>query len=43
MSGHAASRDNRWLRYGVIAALVLALVGGVYLIWPGRAGQKVIG
>ena len=43
MSGHAASRDNRWLRYGVIAALVLALLGGVYLIWPGRAGQKVIG
>jgi phospholipid/cholesterol/gamma-HCH transport system substrate-binding protein len=43
MSGHAASRDNRWLRYGVIAALVVALIGGVYLIWPGRAGYKVIG
>src|ERR1700738_3994599 len=46
MSGHAASRDNsgnRWLRYGVIAALVLALVGGVYLIWPSGAGQKVMG
>src|ERR1700758_5360125 len=38
----AVSRGNRWLRYGVIAALVAALIGGVYLIWPGRAGHKVI-
>jgi phospholipid/cholesterol/gamma-HCH transport system substrate-binding protein len=42
MSGRSASRDNRWLRYGVVAALVVAVIGGVYLIWPGRAGYKVI-
>jgi phospholipid/cholesterol/gamma-HCH transport system substrate-binding protein len=34
---------NRWVRYGVIAALVVALVGGVYLLWPGRRGHKVVG
>src|ERR1700758_5292101 len=43
MSGHAVRRDTRWLRYGVIAALVVALIGGVYLVWPGRSGQKVMG
>jgi phospholipid/cholesterol/gamma-HCH transport system substrate-binding protein len=43
MSVNTASNDGRWLRYGVIAALVVALVGGIYLIWPGRAGHKVIG
>jgi phospholipid/cholesterol/gamma-HCH transport system substrate-binding protein len=43
MSVNTASSDGRWLRYGVIAALVVALVGGIYLIWPGRAGHKVIG
>ncbi len=42
MSANTAS-SSRWLRYGVIAALVVALVGGIYLIWPGRAGHKVIG
>jgi phospholipid/cholesterol/gamma-HCH transport system substrate-binding protein len=34
---------NRWVRYGVIAALVVALVGGVYLVWPGRRGHTVVG
>ncbi|MBV9090496.1 MAG: virulence factor Mce family protein [Mycobacteriaceae bacterium] len=43
MSSHAGIRDNRWLRYGAIAALVVALIGGIYLVWPGRAGHKVIG
>jgi phospholipid/cholesterol/gamma-HCH transport system substrate-binding protein len=43
VSSHAATRDNRWLRVGVIAALVVALIGGIYLLWPGRAGHKVIG
>jgi phospholipid/cholesterol/gamma-HCH transport system substrate-binding protein len=35
-------RGNRWLRFGVIAALVLVLIGGIYMIWPGRTGHKVI-
>jgi len=39
---HVVSRDSRWLGLGVIAALVATLIGGVYLIWPGRAGHKVI-
>jgi phospholipid/cholesterol/gamma-HCH transport system substrate-binding protein len=30
------------LRYGLIAALVLVLVAGVYLVWPGRTGQKIV-
>ncbi|HZQ32283.1 MAG TPA: virulence factor Mce family protein [Mycobacterium sp.] len=34
---------NRWVRYGIIAALVVALVGGVYVLWPGRRGHKVVG
>ena len=42
MSAQAGSR-SRWLRYGVIAALVVVLVVGIYLIWPGRTGHKVIG
>ncbi|MGE5698110.1 MAG: virulence factor Mce family protein [Candidatus Sericytochromatia bacterium] len=42
MSAPASSR-TRWLRYGVIAALVVVLIIGMYLVWPGRAGHKVIG
>ncbi|MBV8965929.1 MAG: MCE family protein, partial [Mycobacteriaceae bacterium] len=43
MTSHAAPRNTRWLRYGVIAALVVALIAAIYLVWPGRAGHKVIG
>ena len=43
MNAQPASPGMRWLRYGVIAALVVVLVAGIYLIWPGRAGHKVIG
>ena len=43
MTAHAQTRDNRWLRYGVIVALVAALIGGIYLVWPGRSGHKLIG
>lgn len=39
----SASSGTRWLRYGVIAALVVVLIIGVYLVWPGRTGHKVIG
>jgi phospholipid/cholesterol/gamma-HCH transport system substrate-binding protein len=34
---------NRWVRYGTIAALVVVLVGAIYLLWPGRGGHKMIG
>ncbi|MBV9513856.1 MAG: MCE family protein [Mycobacteriaceae bacterium] len=43
MTSHTAPRNTRWLRYGVIAALVVALIAAIYLVWPGRAGHKVIG
>ena len=42
MSAQTGS-GSRWLRYGVIAALVVVLIVGIYLIWPGRTGHKVIG
>jgi phospholipid/cholesterol/gamma-HCH transport system substrate-binding protein len=42
MSSHGTARRNTWLRYGVIAALLVALIGGVYQVWPGRAGHKVV-
>jgi phospholipid/cholesterol/gamma-HCH transport system substrate-binding protein len=42
MSAQAGS-GIRWLRYGAIAALVVVLIVGIYLILPGRTGHKVIG
>ncbi|MDX1890008.1 virulence factor Mce family protein [Mycolicibacterium sp. 050158] len=33
---------NRWLRFGVVAALVVALVGGAYVLWPSSAGHRVV-
>ena len=43
MNAQPASPGLRWLRYGVIAALAVVLVASIYLVWPGRAGHKVIG
>jgi phospholipid/cholesterol/gamma-HCH transport system substrate-binding protein len=37
------TRRPGWLRSAIIAVLVVALVGAVYLLWPGRSGYKVIG
>lgn len=34
---------SRLLRYGVIAALVVALIGGVYVLWPRVGTYKVVG
>jgi phospholipid/cholesterol/gamma-HCH transport system substrate-binding protein len=34
---------SRWLRYGVIGALVVALIGGVYVVWPRVGTYRVIG
>ena len=33
---------NRWRRGGVVAALVVALVGGAYVLWPSSAGHRVV-
>jgi phospholipid/cholesterol/gamma-HCH transport system substrate-binding protein len=33
---------SRWLRLAVVGMLVAALVGGVYLVWPARQGNKVV-
>ena len=43
MNAQPASPGMRWLRYGAITALVAAFIAGIYVIWPGRAGHKVIG
>jgi phospholipid/cholesterol/gamma-HCH transport system substrate-binding protein len=34
---------SRWLRYGVITALVVALIGGIYLLWPRVTTYRVVG
>jgi phospholipid/cholesterol/gamma-HCH transport system substrate-binding protein len=34
---------NRWVRYGVIAALAVALIGGILLIWPKATGYRIVG
>src|SRR5882724_4441218 len=34
---------SRWLRIALAALLVATLLVGVYLVWPSRAGHKVVG
>jgi len=34
---------SRWLRYGVIGALVVALIGGMYVVWPRVGTYRVVG
>ena len=34
---------SRWLRYGVITALVVALIGGIYVLWPRVTTYRVVG
>jgi phospholipid/cholesterol/gamma-HCH transport system substrate-binding protein len=34
---------SRWLRYGVVAALVVALIGGLYMVWPRVGTHTVVG
>ncbi len=34
---------SRWLRYGIITALAVALVGGMYVLWPRVGTYKVVG
>ena len=34
---------NRWIRFGVIAALLVALIGGVSVIWPRVTTYQVVG
>ena len=38
-----SSTRGRWLRVALAAVLVAMLVVGVYLVWPSRAGHKVVG
>jgi phospholipid/cholesterol/gamma-HCH transport system substrate-binding protein len=35
--------QSRWLRVALAALLVVTLAVGVYLVWPTRAGHKMIG
>jgi phospholipid/cholesterol/gamma-HCH transport system substrate-binding protein len=34
---------SRWLRYGIVAALVVALLGGLYMVWPRVGTHTVVG
>ncbi|MGX9788289.1 virulence factor Mce family protein [Mycobacterium sp. MMS18-G62] len=34
---------SRWLRFGVISALVVALIGGIYMVWPRVGTYRVVG
>ncbi|MGE0217266.1 MCE family protein [Mycolicibacterium sp.] len=34
---------SRWMRMGLAAVLVAVLAVGVYLVWPNRAGHKIVG
>jgi phospholipid/cholesterol/gamma-HCH transport system substrate-binding protein len=34
---------SRWLRVALAALLVVTLLVGVYLVWPSRAGHKIVG
>lgn len=42
MTQTTGSGRNRWVRGLLAVALVALLVGGVYLVWPTRAGTKVV-
>ncbi|MGO4445214.1 MCE family protein [Mycobacterium sp. 2YAF39] len=33
---------SRWIRWGVITALVVALIGGVFVIWPRVTSYRVV-
>jgi phospholipid/cholesterol/gamma-HCH transport system substrate-binding protein len=37
------SDRSRWLRIALAAVLVAVLAVGVYLVWPSRAGNKIVG
>ncbi|MGB7358697.1 MAG: MCE family protein [Mycobacterium sp.] len=43
MNLHLPARTSAWFRGGVTAALAVALIVGVYLVWPGREGHQVVG
>jgi phospholipid/cholesterol/gamma-HCH transport system substrate-binding protein len=34
---------SRWLRYGVITALAVGLIGGLYVVWPRVGTYRVVG
>ncbi len=43
MNRHIPARVSAWFRIGVTVALAVALIGGLYLVWPGREGHQVVG
>jgi phospholipid/cholesterol/gamma-HCH transport system substrate-binding protein len=40
--GNSTYLRSRWLRFVTAALLVVALIGGVYTVWPSRQGNKVV-
>lgn len=43
MNRHIPARVSAWFRIGVTVASAVALIGGLYLVWPGREGHQVVG
>jgi phospholipid/cholesterol/gamma-HCH transport system substrate-binding protein len=39
---NSPSGRTRWLRLGLAALLVAVLAGGIYTVWPSRAGHEVV-
>ncbi len=39
---NSSPNRSRWLRIALAALLVAVLAAGVYLVWPSRAGHKVV-
>jgi phospholipid/cholesterol/gamma-HCH transport system substrate-binding protein len=39
---NSPSGRTRWLRLGLAALLVAVLAGGIYTVWPSRAGNEVV-
>ncbi|MGH3643200.1 MAG: virulence factor Mce family protein [Mycobacterium sp.] len=40
--GNSMGSRNRWLRLAVIGMLVVGLVGGAFVLWPGGKGHQVV-
>ncbi len=43
MSNYTFARNRRAIRLGAVVALVVALVGGLYVVWPSATGHRIIG
>jgi phospholipid/cholesterol/gamma-HCH transport system substrate-binding protein len=40
--GNSTILRSRWLRFATAAVLAVALIGGIYTVWPSRQGNTVV-